>query len=256
MKRLWLTLLAAIGLALVLAPATVSARKVDLGDAPIIQKPLEWRKGRFGVSPVIGVTVGDPYWTNLMVGASGEYHILDWLAVGVDFRYAVGFTSGLLDQIERELADVRDQGESEGDADLVTTSRINWLVTANVQLIPLYGKFLLFDAWELAYDMHVIAGVGYAGTITFPEDSTTRQISSRTDGSVAPVFGAGFRLFVNSWFGLNLEFRDYLVQMVRVVPEYPAGAATPGRTFENNFEISLGFTFLFPTEIERPETLE
>jgi outer membrane beta-barrel protein len=247
MKRLWLTLLAMIGLALVFAPATVSARKVDLGDAPVIRKPLEWRKGRFGVSPVIGVTIGDPYWTSLTVGASGDYHILDWLAVGVDFRYFVGFKSGLLDQIESEL----DAARPEGAASDVTTSHLNWLVTANVQLIPLYGKFLLFDTWEVAYDFHVLAGVGYAGTIALPDDET-RQIPA-TDGSVAPVFGGGFRFFVNSWLGFNLEFRDYLVQMVRVVPEYPPGVSAPGRTFENNFEISLGVTFLFPTEVRQAE---
>lgn len=252
MKRLWLTLLAVIGLALVFAPATVSARKVDLGGAPIIRKPLEWRKGRFGVSPVIGVTVGDPYWTSLMVGASGEYHILDWLTVGVDFRYAVGFTSNLLDRIESELGAERGQGDQEGDVDIVTTSRINWLVTANVQFVPIYGKFLLFDTAELAYDLHLLAGVGYAATIAFPEASTIRQIDS-TDGSVAPVFGAGVRVFINSWLGFNLEFRDYLVQMVRVVPEYPSGRSAPGRSFENNFEVSLGIMFLFPTELHQAE---
>lgn len=252
MKRLWLTLLAVIGLALVLAPATVSARKVDLGGAPIIQKPVEWRKGRFGVSPVIGVTVGDPYWTSLMVGASGEYHILDWLTVGVDFRYAVGFTSDLLDQIERELAAERGQTDEEDKANIVTTSRIDWLVTANVQFVPIYGKFLLFDAAELAYDLHLLAGVGYAATTAFPTDSTIRQIDS-TGGSVAPVFGAGVRVFINSWLGFNLEFRDYLVQMVRVAPEYPTGRGTPGESFENNFEVSLGILFLFPTEVHRAE---
>jgi len=247
MKRLWLTLLAMIGLALVLAPATVSARKVDLGGAPVIRKPLEWRKGRFGVSPVIGVTIADPYWTSLTVGASGDYHILDWLAVGVDFRYFVGFKSGLLDQIESELDAARPEGAS---SDL-TTSHINWLVTANVQLVPLFGKFLFFDTWEVAYDLHFLAGVGYAGTIALPDDET-RQLPA-TDGSVAPVFGGGFRFFVNSWLGFNLEFRDYLVQMVRVVPEYPPNVRTPGRTFTNNFEISLGITFLFPTEVEQAE---
>ena len=249
MKRLWVPLLAMM----FLFPAVASARKVDLGDAPVIRRPLEWRKGRFGVSPVIGVTVGDPYWTSMMVGASGEYHILDWLAVGLDFRYAVGFTSGLLDQIESELADARGQSQSGGEADLITTSRINWLVTANAQFVPIYGKFLLFDAWEVAYDFHLLVGVGWAGTISFPNDKAQRQLPDATDGSIAPVAGAGFRFFVNSWFGLNLEFRDYIVQMVRVVPEYPSGQDSPGRSFENNFELSLGFMFLFPTEVDHAE---
>lgn len=244
MKRIWVPILA---LALLL-PGVVYAGGVDLSDAPVIRKPLEWRKGRFGLTPVIGMTVNDPYWTSMLVGASADYHILDWLAVGVDFRFAVGFTSGLLDEIESDLAGARGVSESAGEVDFVTTSRVHYLATANVQFIPLYGKFVMFDAVEMAYDLHLLLGVGYARTIAFPEDSGARQIDE-SDGSVAPVAGVGLRLFINRWFGINFEFRDYLVNMVRVVPEYSTSEGTPGKSFEHNFALSLGFTFLLPTEI-------
>ena len=246
MKRIWVTVLA---LALLL-PSVVLAAGVDLGDAPVIRKPLEWRKGRFGLSPVVGMTVNDPYWTSLLVGASADYHILDWLAVGVDFRYAVGFTSGLLDEIEADLASARGVPDESGSVDLVTTSRVEYLATANVQFIPLYGKFVVFDAYEMAYDLHILLGVGYAGTITFPEDGNVRQTSDQRDGSVAPMAGIGLRFFINRWFGINFEFRDYMVNMLRAVPEYPLSKEAPGKSFEHNFSLSLGFTFLLPTEID------
>lgn len=245
MKRIWLPVLAA---AMVLLPAVEQAQAVDLGGAPVIRKPLQYRKGRFSVSPVIGTTVGDPYWTSMLLGASADYHILDWLAIGIDFRYALGFTTPLLDQIESELAAAREVGEDSGEADVITVSRIDWLVTANLQLIPIYGKFSMFDALEVAYDLHFIAGVGYAGTVAFPESSPPRQIG-KTDGSVVPMFGVGFRLFFTSWFAVNLEVRDYLVQMVRAVPEYPNSASIPGKSFEHNLAVSLGFSFFFPTEV-------
>ncbi len=246
MKRIWVPVLA---LALLLPSLSYAASGDDLGDAPVIRKPLEWRKGRFGLTPVIGMTVNDPYWTSLLVGASADYHILEWLAVGVDFRYAVGFTTGLLDNIESDLARARGVGEEGGSVDLVTTSRIDWLVTANVQFIPVYGKFVAFDALEMAYDLHILLGVGYAGTVAFPEESTVRQIPDRRDGSVVPMVGVGLRFFVNRWLGINFEFRDYIVNMVRAVPEYPRGKESPGKAFEHNFALSLGFTFLLPTEI-------
>ena len=249
MKRIWLPVLAA---ALLLLPAFRQAQAVDLSGAPVIRKPLDWRQGRFSLSPVLGVTVNDPYWTSMLVGASADYHILDWLAIGIDFRYAVGFTSGLLNQIEGDLADARGTGESSDEADVITVSRIDWLVTANVQMIPIRGKFILFDSFEVAYDMHFLAGVGYAGTVAFPKSSPPRQISE-TDGSVVPMFGAGFRFFFTRWFAVNLEFRDYLVSMVRAVPEYPKSASIPGKSFEHNLSVSLGFSFFLPTEIKHAD---
>lgn len=247
MKRCWVPVLAVLLLCPMMAGA---ATMDDLSDAPVIRRPLEWRKGRFGLSPVIGITVTDPYWRTMTVGASADYHILEWLAVGVDFRYGVGFTTDLLDTIESGLADARGSGEEEGVADVVTVSRIDWIVDANVQLLPLYGKFVAFDALEVAYDLHVILGFGYAGTVTYPEDRPPRQVASSTDGSIAPLFGVGARLFLNRWLAINIEFRDYLISMLRAVPEYPKGASVPGKSFEHNLELSLGVTFFLPTEID------
>ncbi len=245
MKRFWLALLVVT----LLLPASAVAQTVDLSDAPVIRRPLEWRKGRFGLSPVIGVTLNDPYWTQMLVGASADYHILDWLAVGVDFRYAIGFSSALLDQIESELAQARGRGELSGEVDVVTTSRVNFLTTANVQMIPIYGKFILFESFEVAYDLHFLAGVGYARTLAYPRDDATRQIANRGGNSVVPVVGAGLRLFLNRWLALNFEFRDYFVNMVRVVPEYPTRRSTPGKSFEHNLVLSVGVSFMLPAEI-------
>ena len=260
MKRIWAFILVAV----LLCPALAAAAEVDLSGAPVIRRPLEWRKGRFALSPVIGVTVADPYWTTMLIGASVDYHILDWLAVGADFRYGVGFTTGLLDRIEGEItaakaADLKavdpaapTPTETEGEADVLTVERLDWLVTANVQLIPVYGKFTLFDTLEMAYDLHFFAGVGYAATKRFPEDSKVRQ-GAASGGGVAPMFGLGVRIFVIRWFAVNIEFRDYMVEMVRAVPRYSGGGKVPGAEFEHNLSLSMGFTFLFPTEIDNAE---
>lgn len=241
MKRVWVSILAVT----LLLPALAQA-KADLSGAPVIRRQILWHEGRFGVSPVIGTTLADDYVQSLLVGLSADYHILEWLAVGLDFRYAIGFKTDMLKQIESELEAARPPGQSSE----ATISHIEWLVAANIQAIPLYGKFVLFDVAEVAYDFHILAGAGYAGTRILPDDATSRQLSDSTGGSEVIVFGGGFRFFMNDWLGLNLEFRDYMARMVRHVPEYPRGQEIPGKSYEHNLAISLGFTFLFPTETE------
>ncbi len=262
--RRWLLLGCAIlGLGLSVA---AEARQVDLSEAPIIRQRNNWHKGRFEVSPAIGVTLDNLYVRSMLLGLSAEYFPTTWLGVGVDFRYGLPFNTGLADDVEgyvnrwndRERNQVLQGEKDPQDQHLQEASftHIGIIAGAHLTLIPISGKFMLFDAAQLAFDFHFLAGGGYvrvAGTGDLKDADT-----------FYPMLGAGFRLFILDFFGISVQVRDYIVKMAETSPlgyynvamDEDLGRLTSTfvragarKEWRNNWEITFGICFQFPTEL-------
>lgn len=279
MKRLPLLMLLGLLLAASVAalmPTRAVAKEGPLEGAPPIMEPTLWRKGRFEIAPTVGISIPDAftgavaYETPVFVGLQANYFILEWLGVGLDLGYGISTNTDLHDQVDRELrakqnAVCPDPGPSgtEEDkklrldclgslklTDTIRTASPELLVTANVSFVPVQGKFMAFDGLLMHYDVHLLLGAGIALMRGEPDGK-----ASDLFGGVAfagPMFGIGARTFFNDWFGLNLEFRDTLINTSLVTDQT---GKELGTDFRNFFTFSIGVSFILPPET-KTETVE
>jgi outer membrane beta-barrel protein len=79
----------------------------------------------------------------------------------------------------------------------------------NFSYVPVYGKFLMFNRFIFHWDIYLVAGVGLTRTrpiaVVDPEVRTfdfQNQILFNA--------GVGVRVFINRWFGITGEIRNYI----------------------------------------------
>ena len=219
---------------MVAAPGVASAQRINMEEAPPIRADIPWRKGRHQIAPMVGFSFGDVYVRNLSAGLNYRYYFTNWFGAGVDFyAHYLNLDTSLTGQITDELT-------QPGQSGAPSTSGLGIMATAAITLVPIYGKFMLFGKVPLAYDVHIIAGAGYATT------SGTGRIES--GGGFTPMFGFGARIFFSSWIALEVEVRDYMLNMQLVAP---SSVVNPAETFEHNWMVTTGVSFFFPPEPER-----
>ncbi len=219
---------------MLLLPEAAVADRTDLKGAPPILKAKPYRAERHQVSPLFGFTINDAYQRNLTAGLTYRYYLNNWLGIGVDIMGTyLALDTALTDQIDTELS-------SPGQSGRPSTANISYLATAGITLVPLYGKMMLPGKLPVSYDVHVLAGVGFAGY--------SGQGLIESGGSFVPVVGLGFRTFFSQWIALEISLRDYMLLDMPLVAE--ASVKDPGGGFEQNFMVTIGVSFFFPPELE------
>ena len=116
------------------------------------------------------------------------------------------------------------------------------LASTGIVMSPLYGKIRLFGATVMYFDIYAVLGFGMANT------NTLKFETPNTNGAVAvsiakagwdPLInaGIGMRIFLTSFMGLVVDFRDYMTY-----------SETYGnKTLKNNFSVGAGLSFYLPT---------
>ena len=222
-----------------------------VGSPPVMKETL-WREGRIELAPTFAATLGDVYEEHFIPGLSISYFPLDWIGVGVDMQYAIGFDTNLQDQINAELRLKRDSvcpagplnalGEGKlqqcldilGVDDTIATRSIETMTTAFLQLVPFRGKAMMFNH-VLQYDIHLLAGFGFA---TLRGEGGLENATS-----VAPMAGIGTRWFVNDWVTLVFQGRDVLLNYA---PATDQDGREMASEFSNHFEVLMGVGFVLP----------
>ena len=222
-----------------------------VGSPPVLRAKLLHAE-RLEIAPTVGFTIGDTYEEHVIPGLSLSYFPLEWLGVGLDLKYGVGFDSKLKKHINEELSSKRSSvcppetlnalGEDKleqcldelGVDDAIDTRSIESLSVASLQLVPIRGKAKFLDS-VLRYDVHILTGIGFA----------TLRGSGGLDGetSFAPVAGIGSRWFVNDWVTLLFQARDVLLKYRPATNQN--GSELPAQYF-NHFEMVMGVGFVFP----------
>jgi outer membrane beta-barrel protein len=216
------------------APAPTFAARTDLTNAPPIRSAMPLRADRHQVGTHFGFTVNDAYRQSLMAGLSYRYFFNNWLGVGIDFLGSyLSLESDLSDQIETQLSDV-------GRTRKPATSSLAMLGGLGVTLVPFTGKFMLVGQIPVTYDVHFIAGGGFA--------STKGHDGIDDTFTWAPMVGLGVRMFASNWIAVELGVRDYVFKMPLVAP---ADKTVPAVSFEQNFMVTIGVSFFFPPELEQ-----
>jgi outer membrane beta-barrel protein len=258
-----------------LFPVAAAAKEGPLDGAPPILRQTLWREGRFEIAPTVGVTMPDPFTGSVayeqltLVGLQANYFILDWLSVGLDLGYGIATDTDLHEQVDRELSakqnalcpDPGPTGSEEDKAarqnclgqlkltDRIRTASPELLVALNAGFVPVQGKFMVFDGLLLHYDVHMLVGVGMALMRGEPDDKAQDIFGGLRFG---PVVGIGARTFFNDWFGLNVEFRDTIIDTSLVTDQT---GKELGSDFRNYFTFTLGISFVLPPET-RHEIIE
>ena len=211
--------------------------KTGLTDAPSIRHQQLLRKARHELTPAIGATMNDTYCRNMLIQLGYVYHITDWIGVGAEFSYGVGFKTALTSQIESEVTRDPEWLEKNAGAKYqLGRTGLNILALAKAAIVPFSGKIVLFRNFGAYVDFHVNLGGGLAMVKGYGglDDSTTYAV----------LVGGGFRFFPMNWWSVNLDVSDYMVP--RVLNRAATGTPTE-KKFTQNPAFLFGVSFFMPT---------
>ncbi|MCS6857660.1 MAG: hypothetical protein NZM37_08110 [Sandaracinaceae bacterium] len=198
-----------------------------LAGAPAVRRMRMYRVMRVNVVPGIGYTLQDEFSRSLFVGLEANFHFLDWLGIGIWAGYAAALINTDLTSRVMERGQVTSRNRfSLPDREQFDKQigRIQWAVSAHLIFIPLRGKLSLFQSVFVDTDLYVLGGAALFGieeraSTTIDESgcgerfdqAKCRESQLARAGRVAPtpMFGVGLSMYVNSWFGLTIEWRGF-----------------------------------------------
>jgi outer membrane beta-barrel protein len=274
MRTRLLPLMALLALPL-LAPSVARAdRRNPLDGQPAVRRRVLMRKLRLEVTPQFVTSINQDYKHAFGPGINIQFHLTDWLAVGVQGAYLLNADTALEDKVRGQLSTdqyVYNGGEGTVHGPNPTLSihnqhvmGINAIFSGYAQITPFYGKIAFFSALFVNYDLYVNGGVGFVDYVQKGCCQTAAGADGKTKGlpldpneqsgalfaglKVGGQFGVGAHVYFNEWLGLQFELRDY------VVGANPGGLDVNGDRLltkadegpQNNLFFGVGLTFMLP----------
>lgn len=212
-------------IALVLLVASPALARVgSLADAPAIRKQNLIHDGRHEITVTpAGVTLGGKYNVDMLVEVGYQYHLAEWVGLGVEVGYGyLGIKTGLTKDIEKYQ-----QAEEP-----VARSGLGLLALAKASITPLSGKIVTGGKLLGYMDFHINLGVGLA-TIKYMDWQ-----NPPASLALAVLVGGGVRFFPIKLISINLDVNDYMV-LRKVTPKQ-------GKTMTQNPAFLLGLSFFLP----------
>lgn len=159
----------------------------------VIQRKPFIRRGRVELAPMFYGGINDSLLFQVGVGGQLNYHILEWLYVGLyggwqDWRFADRKTNGL-SQAYDEIIDATEA--------IPTTSIVDGYAGLVVGFVPIYGKFSIFNTSVIHWDFSI--GIG-GGTVY------TRANGFRGAGLIS----VDHRWYLLKWLSLNVGLKGWL----------------------------------------------
>jgi outer membrane beta-barrel protein len=262
---------------LALSATAHADRRNPLDGQPAIRHKVELRKLRFEITPQFITSTNQDYRHAFGPGANLQFHLTDWLGIGVAGNYLFNSNTDLENRVRGQLPD-----ENKGAVYIYPgpqptlqihdqhVLQINALASVYASITPWAGKFSLFSSLFFSYDFFVNAGLGLvnytqngccshvarpphptpddiAKGISVP-DANLEDASQFAGLKVGGMIGVGVHIFFNEWIGLQLELRDYIVKA------NPGGLDVNGdRTLtsddegpQNNIFFGFGVTLMLP----------
>jgi outer membrane beta-barrel protein len=192
-----------LALFLIAAPASALAQEdATVERIHVVEKRPFTEAGRFELSLFGPVQVNPKFTMHAGVGAEIAYHLRENLAVQFGTTwFAFAVQSGLSEELAAKVS----QAPVAADALLVQADAL-----AGLELMPVYGKFDVFDGKILRIGLYLNAGLGVAKTRLQLRPPTAEGGRSFGDTGFRPEagLGVGFRIFVSERFTVRLELRD------------------------------------------------
>lgn len=198
-----------------LAPAD---RDVTLDDrVKSVQRKVYLKKGRFELTPLITLSVNDPYYTKLGGSVRGAYYLADTLAVAARVS-----AMQVLPEDDVRIAKRTFQSR-------IFYSVPQWSAMGDVEWSPLYGKVAFLND-ILHFDAYLLGGMGVVNT-------ETSKVDDRGP-SLAADLGVGLRFVARDYLAVNVA----LINTTYV--DQPLNTSK-GAT-QNLMTLNAGISFFFP----------
>lgn len=191
------------------------------------------KRHRFELSPELGISIKDAFYSKYAPGALLAYHFSDQLTLGARFNYNLSTVSGAA-QICTDTGNNRGcRPPTKAELDGRAPGQLKMVGGLEFQWAPIYGKISLLSEAFLHFDMYGILGpsyVQYAGP-------TATGVGSETVGTIGANVGIGFRFFCNRWLAVRTELRDLI---------YKENLQANTSMVRGQIMVNLGISVFFP----------
>jgi hypothetical protein len=135
------------------------AQTLSEGDIAVIQPRPVLVQQRVEIIPRFGATFNDPLISQFSAGGSLYYHASEIIHFGgtfewYDFGDELGGPTDVFDEVIRNAASIAE------------LAPISYFASFDLGWVPINGKFALFDAAIVYYDIYAIIGGGVITTVT------------------------------------------------------------------------------------------
>lgn len=164
-----------------------------------VQQIYALRRHRVELQPYWSFTLNDQFVSHPGPGLGLNYYLTNVLAVGLNGNWYGGLNVDSDFNFENRRAT------------RVAVPLNEYLANGNVNFtyVPMYGKFAGFSKFIFHYDMYVVGGVGAMWTRPIAViDPDNRKFD--WGAKVSFNAGLGLRVFINRWFAVTTELRDYI----------------------------------------------
>jgi outer membrane beta-barrel protein len=164
-----------------------------------VQQIYAMRARRFELNPYWGFTLNDQFVGHPGPGLAINYYLTNVLAIGINGNFYAGLNSDSDFNFENRRA----------TRVAVPLNEYQFSAALNFTYVPMYGKFAAFGDFIFHYDAYVVGGVGTISTRPIAViDPDNRKFDY--EPKVAVNVGLGLRIFLNRWFAITGEVRDYI----------------------------------------------
>jgi outer membrane beta-barrel protein len=250
-------------------PPTAPGDAVEAAAPPVEKAPTEETifvvqgkevlvGGRFELAPQLATSLADEFTSHSGIFLSAIYHLKENVAVeavgGVTLSYENGgvrlggHDSDLTTEI-RELERL--------EPERANLYQYPWLVAADLQWSPLYGKVALQDAFLGQFNLYLSVGLGVVGLQMQERTGAARKnLELNKTLGVLPTmalttsFGGGLRFYFTEHIGVRAEVRDYVTSLGAVANDtasssYIKDAIDTTFGVNNLILAQVGVSFLF-----------
>lgn len=239
------------------APQCKAAKSIDLtaeakkkygAEIYAVQQIYALRNHRFELNPYWMFSLNDQFVSHPGPGLGANYYITNVLAVGVNGMWYGGLNVDSDFNFQNRRA----------TRVAVPLNEYLWGANLNFTYVPMYGKFAGFGDFIFHYDAYVVGGVGALATrpiAVIDPDNRKFEYKPKIDFNV----GLGVRIFLNRWFGVTLEVRDYIyneqLEALSVAQSGAKGCTKCAQDSEtwfgenrltNNVQMQLGVSVFLP----------
>jgi outer membrane beta-barrel protein len=148
-----------------------------------VQRKVYRKKGRFELTPLISISVNDPFYSKVGASVRGAYYLADTLAISA--------RGSVMQVVPSD--DVRTAKRTFNSK--IYNSVPQWSAMGDVEWSPLYGKVAFLNS-ILHFDGYLLAGAGVVNT-------ETSSLPGRGLNPAADL-GLGMRFVAQDWIAVNV----------------------------------------------------